>query len=72
MAKLSPREKELEGILRDAADMSNNSMPMNVLVFDNEEKKWCEDWMKGKRGFKKIKIKIGDAVSEHVDLSFLD
>lgn len=72
MAKQTKRQKELSGILRDSAEMSNNSMPIHVLVFDAAEKAWAEAWMKGKRGFKKIKVKVGDAVSEHVSLDFLD
>ena len=66
------RKAELEGTLRSSAELSNNSMPVNVLVFDGEELAWAKNWIKGKKGMKKVGIKIGDAVSEHVDLSFLD
>lgn len=66
------RKKELEGLIRDAAELSDGTMPLDVIVFDGEELAYAKEWMKGKKGMKKLRVKIGDAVSEHVDLSFLD
>ena len=50
--------KELDFLIRNAIKISNGTMPITILAYDEEELKWIEDHLKGKKGNKHVSVRL--------------
>lgn len=48
------REKEITDLIQHAKQMSNNSMPIRIILKDKDELTFAKQYVKGKRGLKKV------------------
>lgn len=48
--------KELDFLIRNAIKLSNSTMPITILAYDEEELKWIKDHLKGKKGNAKVSV----------------